>query len=79
MTAPPTSIIPVTMRKTDGAAPRDPVRPIASWRANHDSSIARIAVHGPRSDWTRRADPFFAAANAPRSPHVAALPTTLSP
>ena len=39
MTAPPTSIVPVTMRKTDGAAPRDPVRPIASWRANHDPAV----------------------------------------
>jgi hypothetical protein len=39
MTAPPTSIIPVTMRKTNGAAPRDPVRPGASIsRANHDRS-----------------------------------------
>lgn len=39
MTAPLTSIVPVTMRKTDGAAPRNPVCPGASIsRANHDRS-----------------------------------------
>jgi hypothetical protein len=86
MTAPPTSIIPVTMRKTNGAAPRDPVRPGASIsRANHDRSAvsAHASLVSPCTarDRIGRAMLIHSLPPLTRRAHatVAALPTTLSP
>jgi hypothetical protein len=86
MTAPPTSIIPLTMHKADGAAPRDPVRPVASlWRANHDRSTVTTvpSLVSPCTDRDRigRAVLIHSSPLTPRRAHAAMLatPTALSP
>ena len=86
MTTTPTSIIPVTMRKADGAAQRDPGRPVASlWHANHDRSTVTAvpSLVSPCTDRDRigRAALIHSSPLLIRSacPTIAALPITLSP
>ena len=87
MIAPPTSIIPVTMRNTDGATPRHPaMRPGASlWPANHDHSTATAvpSLVSPciARDQIGRAALIHSSPQLTRRAHatVTALPTTLSP
>jgi hypothetical protein len=86
MTAPTTSIVPVIMRKTDGAAARDPVRPVAPIScANHDRSAvtAHRSLVSPRTarDRIARAALIHSSPPPTRRAHVAiaAPPITLSP
>jgi hypothetical protein len=87
MIAPPTSIIPVTMRKTDGAAPRHPaMRRVDSLRrANDDRSAvpAVLSLVSPSTDPNRtsRAALIHSSPMPMRRAHAAfaAPPIMLSP
>lgn len=87
MTAPPTAIIPVTMRKTDGDVPYNPaMRRVATlWPANHDRSTVTVhrSLVPPCTDRDRASRAVLIHSSPPptRRAHVAikAPPITLSP
>ena len=82
----PTSIVPVIMRKTDGPAARDPLRPVTPIpRADHDRGA--VTAHRSLVSPCTARDRIGRAALIHSSPPptcrahaaIAALPTTLSP
>jgi hypothetical protein len=87
MTAPPNAIIPVTMRKTDGAPPRDPaMRRVDSLRrVNRDRSTVTVhrSLLSLRTARNRiaRAVLIHSSPSPTRGAHfaVTAPPITLSP